>query len=157
MAWAVVATNIKCSCSPVTLTRYLWAGDNTGRAYGAGCSDNQGKELGQHKGPATKAVKTGKTEEPFTSLPTVWGHPSPVLLTTARQAHPWGTLHLHGGGGDPHQIPIRRKPTIHTKANGFSVVCCWRRGLPALPRLAWNSQVVAILRYLPHSWDCTCA
>lgn len=71
------------------------------RAYGAGCSDNQGKELGQHKGPVIKAVKTVRTEEPFTPRHPVQGHPSPALLTTARQAHPWGTLHLYGGGASP--------------------------------------------------------
>jgi hypothetical protein len=68
-------------------------------AYGSGCSDNGGKELGQHKGPVIKAVKTGRTKEPFTPQHTEQGHPSLALLTTARQAHSWGTLHLHGGGG----------------------------------------------------------
>lgn len=71
------------------------------RAYGAGCSDNQGKELGPHKGPVIKAVKTVGTEEPFTPRHPMQGHPSPALLTTARQAHPWGTLHLYGGGASP--------------------------------------------------------
>lgn len=79
----------------------VFMGGRQHQAYGAGCSDNQGKELGPHKGPVIKAVKTVGTEEPFTPRHPMQGHPSPALLTTARQAHPWGTLHLYGGGASP--------------------------------------------------------